>query len=71
MSDSPIEFPSNPSSSEDDLPAHQSSEEDVSFDDWRPSNYSRPWSSEKEDPEMEDEEYEDEDDADAEGHRRL
>ena len=61
MSDSPIKFPSSPSSSEDDLLAHQSSEEDVSSDDWRPSDYSPPWSSEKEDLEEEDE-----DDADAE-----
>ena len=60
MSDSPIKFPSSPSSSEDDLPTHQSFEEDVSSDDWMP-----PWSSEKEDPEEEEEEDEDEDDADA------
>ena len=63
MSDNPIKFPSSPSSSEDDLPAHQSSEEDVSSDDWRPFDYSPPWSSEKEDPEEEDE---DDNDADAE-----
>jgi hypothetical protein len=62
MLDSPIKFPSSLSSSEDDLPAHQSSEEDVSFDDWMPFDYSPPWSSEKEDPEEEDEE---EDDADS------
>jgi len=43
------------------LPAHQSSEEDIS-DNWRSSNYSPPWSSKKGDPEEEDE---DEDDADA------
>jgi hypothetical protein len=65
MSDSPIKFPSSPLSSEDDLPAHQSFEEDVSSDDWRPSDYSPPWSSEKEDSEEEDEEDKDEDDADA------
>jgi hypothetical protein len=35
--DIPIKFLSSPSSSEDDLLAHQSSEEDVSSDDWRPS----------------------------------
>ena len=55
ISDRPIKFPNNPSSSDDDLPAHQSSEEDVSSDDWRSSNYSPPWSSEKEDPEEKDE----------------
>ena len=59
MSDIPIKFPSSLSSSEDDLLAHQSSEEDVSFDDWMPSDYSPPWSSEKENPE------EEEDDANA------
>jgi hypothetical protein len=48
MSDNPIKFPSSPLSSEDDLPAHQSSKKDVSSDDWRPSYYSPPWSSEKE-----------------------
>jgi hypothetical protein len=38
ISDNPIKFSSSLSSSEDDLPAHQSSEEDVSFDDsWLPS----------------------------------
>ena len=55
MSDNPIKFPSSPSSSEDDLPAHQSFEEDVSSDDWRSCDYSPPWSSEQEDPEKEDE----------------
>jgi hypothetical protein len=60
MSDNPIKFSSSLSSSEDDLPAHQSFEEDVSSDDWRPSDYSPPWSSKKED-----DEDEDEDDADA------
>jgi hypothetical protein len=55
ISDKPIKFPSNPLSSEDDLPAHQSS------NDWRSSDYSPPWSSEKEDPKEEDE-----DNADAE-----
>jgi len=65
MLDSPIKFPSSPSSSEDDLPAHHSFEEDISSDDWRSSDYSPPWSSEKEDPEEEDDEDEDEDDADA------
>jgi hypothetical protein len=63
MSDSPIKFPSSPSSSDDDLPAHQSSEEDVSSNDWRSSDYSPPWSSEKEDLEEENEEDKDEDDA--------
>jgi hypothetical protein len=33
MSDSPIKFSSSPSSSEDDLPTHQSSDEDISSDD--------------------------------------
>ncbi|XP_066341541.1 uncharacterized protein [Miscanthus floridulus] len=65
MSDILIKFLSSPSSSEDDLPAHQSSEEDVSSDDWMPSNYSSPWTSEKEDPEEEDEDEEDDTDADA------
>ena len=58
MSDSPIKFPSSPSSSEDDLPTHQSS------DDWRPSNYSPPWRSEKEDEDDEDDEDEDDTNAD-------
>jgi hypothetical protein len=62
----PIKFPSSPLSREDDLPAHQSSEEDVSSDDWRPSDYSPPWSSEKEDPKEEDKEDKDEDDAEDE-----
>jgi hypothetical protein len=62
MSDSPIKFRSSPSSSKDDLLAHQSSEKDVSSDNWRSSDYSPSWSSEKEDPEEEDK---DEDDADA------
>jgi hypothetical protein len=53
ISDSPIKFPSSPSSSKDDLAAHQSSEEDVSSDDWRSSDYSPLWSSEKEDLEEE------------------
>ena len=52
------------SSSEDDLPAHQSSEEDVSSDDWRSSDYSPPWSSEKEDPEEDDEDDADDSDSD-------
>jgi len=65
MSDIPIKFPSSLSSSEDDLLAHQSSKEDVSSNDWRSSDYSPPWSSEKEDLEDEDEDK-DEDDADAE-----
>ena len=54
MSNSPIKFPNSSSSSEDDLPTHQSFEEDVSYNDWRSSDYSPPWSSEKEDPEEED-----------------
>jgi hypothetical protein len=64
MSDNPIKFPSSPSSSEDKLPSHHSSEENVSFDDGM-SDYSPLWSSEKEDPEEEDKEEDDEDDADA------
>ena len=66
MLDSPIKFPSSPSSSEDDLPAHHSFEEDISSDEWMLSDYSPLWSSE-EDPkeENEEEEDEDEDDADA------
>ena len=59
MSDIPIKFPSSLSSSEDELPSHHSSEENVSSDDGM-SDYSPPWSSEKDDPEEEDE-----DDADA------
>ena len=47
---------SSPSSSEDDLPAHRSSEEDISFDEWMSSDYSLPWSYEKEDLEEEEEE---------------
>ena len=62
MSDSPIKFPSSPSSNEDELPSHHSSEENVSSDDGM-SDYSPPWSSKKEDTEEEDE---DEADADAE-----
>jgi hypothetical protein len=58
MLDSPIKFPSNPSSNEDELPFHHSSEENVSSDD-RMSDYSPPWSSE--DP-KEDEDEEDADD---------
>jgi hypothetical protein len=57
MSDNPIKFPSSPSSSKDELPSHHSFKENVSFDD-EMSDYSPPWSSEKEDPE------EDEDDVD-------
>jgi hypothetical protein len=63
MSDSPIKFPSSLSSSEDELPSHHSSEENISSDD-RMSDYSPPWSFEKEDLEEEDEE--DKDDADTE-----
>jgi hypothetical protein len=62
MSDSPIKFPSSPSSNEDELPSHHSSEENVSTNDGM-SDYSPPWSSEKEDL---DEEDEDDADADAE-----
>ena len=65
MSDSPIKFPSSPSSSEDELPSHHSSEENVSSDDGMP-DYDPPWSSKKEDLEEEDEEDEDDADADAE-----
>ena len=54
MSDNPIKFPSSPSSSGDELPSHHSSEENVSSNN-RMSDYSPPWSSEKEDPEKEDE----------------
>ena len=63
MSNGPIKFLSNPSSNEDDLPAHQSFEEDVSSNDWKPSDYSPPWSSKKED--LEDEDKDEEDDANA------
>ncbi|XP_066311174.1 RNA-directed DNA methylation 4-like [Miscanthus floridulus] len=63
MSDRPIKFPNSPSSNEDELSSHHSSEENISFDDGM-SDYSPPWSSKKEDPEEEDEEDEDEDDAD-------
>jgi len=64
MSDNPIKFPGSESSSEDDLSCHQCSEEDDSSNDWRASDYSLPWSSEKEDLEEEDE---DEDDDEEEG----
>jgi len=60
MSDSPIKFPSSPSSNKDKLPSQHSSEENVSSGNGM-SDYSSPWSSKKEDPEEEDE-----DDADAE-----
>jgi hypothetical protein len=63
MLDSPIKFPSSLSSSEDELPAHQSSKEGVSSDDWMPSDYSPLWSS-KEDLEEEDEDEDKDDDAD-------
>jgi hypothetical protein len=66
MLDSPIKFPSSLSSSENDLPAHQSCEEDVSSDDWRPFDYRPLWSSEKEDSNEEDKEDKDVDDTDAE-----
>jgi hypothetical protein len=62
MSDNPIKFPRSPSSSEDDLPTHHSSEEDISSDEWMSSDHIPLWSSKKEDPE---EEEEDEDDANA------
>ena len=45
------------------MPSHHSSEEDVSSDDWRSSDYSSPWSSDKEDPEEEDEDEEEKDDS--------
>ena len=61
MSDKPIKFPCSPSSSEDEFRSHHSFEENVSSDD-RMSDYSPPWSSEKEDPEVD----EDKDDAHAE-----
>ena len=64
MSNNLIKFPSSPSSSEDELPSHHSSEENVSFDD-RMSDYSPPWSSEKEDLEEEDDKDEDSTDVDA------
>ena len=60
MLDSPIKFPSSSSSSEDELPSHQSSKENVSSNDGM-SDYSPPWISNKENPEEE----EDKDDADA------
>ena len=66
MSDNPIKFPSSLSSSEEDLLAHQSSEEDVSSNDWRSFDYSPSWSSEKEDPE-EDQDEDEDDDADDDG----
>ena len=55
----PLKFPSSLSSSKDKLPFHHSSEENVSSDNGM-SDYSPPWSSEKDDLEEEDE-----DDADA------
>ena len=58
MLGSPIKFPSSPSSSEDKLPSHHSS------DDWMSSNYSPPWSSKKEDLEEKDEDDADADDDD-------
>ena len=58
ISDGHIKFPSSSSSSEDELPSHHSFEENVSSDDGI-SDYSPPWSSEKEDPEEEDDENED------------
>ena len=60
MLDNPIKFLSSPPSSEDKLPSHHSSEENI-FSNDRMSDYSPPWSSKK-DPEEKDE---DEDDADA------
>ena len=65
MSDNPIKFPSSPLSSDDDLPAHLSFEEDVSSDNWMPSDYSPPWTSKKVDSEDEDEDEDLEEDADA------
>ena len=62
MSDNPIKFLSSLSSSEDELPSHHFSEENVSSNDGM-SDYSPSWSSEKEDPKEEDE---DDADADAE-----
>jgi hypothetical protein len=58
MSNNPIKFPSSESSSEDDLSCP--SEEDVSSNDWRASDYSPSWSSKKEDLEKEEDEDEDE-----------
>ena len=46
------------------MPAHHSSEEDISFDEWMSSNYSPSWSSKKEDLEEEDEADVDDDDDD-------
>ena len=68
-----MKFPSSPSSSEDDLPAHHSFEEDISSDEWLSSDYSPPWSSEKEDPEEEDEDKDEdeEDDTDADDNNRT
>ena len=65
MLDNPIKFPSSPSSSEDNLPAHQSSEKNVSSEDWMPSDCSPPWCSEKADPEEEDEDENEEDNVNA------
>ena len=62
MPDSTIKFPSRPSSNEDDLPAHQSSKEEISSDDWRSSDYSPPWGSEKEDEDEDDTDAKDDDD---------
>jgi hypothetical protein len=63
MVDSPIKFPSSPSSSEDELPSYHSSEENVSSDDGM-SDYSPSWISEKEDPKEEDDVDDDGDDFD-------
>jgi hypothetical protein len=63
MSNSPIKFPSGPSSSKDELLSHHSSEKDISFD-WMPSDCSPLWSSEKEDPEEDDTDADTDDDDD-------
>jgi hypothetical protein len=62
MLDSPIKFPSSPSSNEDELPSYHSYEVNVSSDDGM-SDYSPPWSSE-EDPKEEDDADDDGDDFD-------
>jgi len=60
MVESSIKFSSSESSSENDLLAHRSFEENVSSDDWRAFDYSPLGCSEKEDPEEEEEDEDDE-----------
>jgi hypothetical protein len=63
MSDNPIKFPSSPSSSEDELPSYHSSKENISSSDGM-SDYSPPWSSEKEDLEEDEEDKDNAEDSD-------